>query len=335
VYDVLKRLGDGGALYTLGFQPGSVIRGNHFHDVCRHPLMMWPVSPNNGIFADEGSKGFHFERNVIYKTHGTPVRFNQGSRDWHTWKDNLEGGVTPTVPGKVGDALDCDGYSSFIEIPHTPDLGPEQLTVEAWIKLSAYPQGGDPRRWIVSKGETEVTDGHYSLLVRGSSVDAYLNIGGKGGLHQAHSQSGVLGLNQWHLLAMTYDGAELRLFIDGVEAASKRVGKPRTPGVGPLAIGRRDGVMRYFQGAVDDVRIYSRALSVGELKSHFDKPAGVADPKAEKGLVGYWSFDGLDDKRRSVAWAKEILENAGLEGPYRKRLLVPGNSERNSGSSGQ
>ena len=102
IYDVMKNLGDGGCIYTLGFQPGTVLRGNHLHDVKRSPFCQ--AAPNNGMFIDEGSKGFHFERNVIYATAQEPVRFNQCARDWHTWKDNVEGGPA-TAPGKVGDLI--------------------------------------------------------------------------------------------------------------------------------------------------------------------------------------------------------------------------------------
>ena len=86
VYDVLGRLCDGGCLYTLGFQPGTVIRGNHFHGAARSQFAQG--APNNGIFIDQGSKGYLFERNVIYDTAAEPVRFNQCKREWHTWKDN-------------------------------------------------------------------------------------------------------------------------------------------------------------------------------------------------------------------------------------------------------
>lgn len=86
VYDVMNRLCDGGCLYTLGFQPGTVIRANHFHDA--HRSVFAQGAPNNGMFIDEGSKGFLFERNVIYNTAAKMVRFNQCQRDWHTWRDN-------------------------------------------------------------------------------------------------------------------------------------------------------------------------------------------------------------------------------------------------------
>ena len=86
VYDVMNRLCDGGGIYTLGFQPGTVIRANHLHAV--HRSRYAQGAPNNGMFIDQGSKGYLFEQNVIYDTAAELVRFNQCARDWHTWRDN-------------------------------------------------------------------------------------------------------------------------------------------------------------------------------------------------------------------------------------------------------
>lgn len=97
VYDVMNRLCDGGCIYTLGFQPGTVIRGNQLHDV--HRSFLAQGAPNNGMFIDEGSKGFLFERNVIYRTAAELVRFNACNRDWHTWRDNYFGDSEITKAG--------------------------------------------------------------------------------------------------------------------------------------------------------------------------------------------------------------------------------------------
>lgn len=86
IYNVMNRLCDGGGIYTLGLQPGTTIRGNHIHDV--HRSRFAQGAPNNGMFIDQGSKGYLFEGNVIYSTHAELVRFNQCSREWHTWRDN-------------------------------------------------------------------------------------------------------------------------------------------------------------------------------------------------------------------------------------------------------
>ena len=89
VFDVMNRLCDGGCIYTLGLQPGTIIRGNHLHGVHRSPMAQG--APNNGLFIDQGSKGYLFEENVIYDTASEPIRFNQCQRDWHTWRGNQIG----------------------------------------------------------------------------------------------------------------------------------------------------------------------------------------------------------------------------------------------------
>ncbi|HUW61244.1 MAG TPA: right-handed parallel beta-helix repeat-containing protein [Candidatus Bathyarchaeia archaeon] len=86
IHDCMKVLSDGGGIYTLGFQPGTIISGNEIHDIHRswHALQ----APNNGIFFDQGSSGIHVESNKIYKTAESSIRFNQTSKENMTWKDN-------------------------------------------------------------------------------------------------------------------------------------------------------------------------------------------------------------------------------------------------------
>ncbi len=90
IHDVMTRIADGGGIYTLGYQPGTILRGNHIYNVYRSSYAHGGA-PNNGIFFDEGSKGFLVEDNVIYNTSGNPIRFNQNKKEWHTWRDNSFG----------------------------------------------------------------------------------------------------------------------------------------------------------------------------------------------------------------------------------------------------
>ncbi|MCP4642093.1 MAG: right-handed parallel beta-helix repeat-containing protein [bacterium] len=95
IHDAMMLLADGGGIYTLGFQPGTVMRGNLIHDVHRSPYA--GRAPNNGFFFDQGSKGFLVENAIIYNTAGDPVRHNQSQHDWLTWKDNYIG-IAPDSP---------------------------------------------------------------------------------------------------------------------------------------------------------------------------------------------------------------------------------------------
>lgn len=70
---VMQTLSDGGGIYTLGRQPGSVLGGNQISDV---PLNAGRAE-SNGIFMDQGSSGFTVENNVIRRIDRSPIRFHQ------------------------------------------------------------------------------------------------------------------------------------------------------------------------------------------------------------------------------------------------------------------
>ena len=86
IHDAMMLLADGGGIYSLGFIPDTVIRGNHIHDVRRSKFA--GRAPNNGIFLDQGSKDFRIEGNAIHDTAGAIIRHNQNQPEWHEWVDN-------------------------------------------------------------------------------------------------------------------------------------------------------------------------------------------------------------------------------------------------------
>jgi len=90
IHNVMKNLADGGGIYTLGFQPGTILRGNLIHNVHRSSFAHGGAH-NNGVFLDQGSKGFLLEDNVIYNTSEEPIRFNQCEESWHVWINNSFG----------------------------------------------------------------------------------------------------------------------------------------------------------------------------------------------------------------------------------------------------
>jgi len=319
IHHVMRSLGDGGGIYTLGNMAGTGIRGNHIHDN--------PGVPG-GIYLDEGSGFIEVTGNVVYNVH-TPMNYNNRSQNRIATcneHDNFFGirpGGPPRGVGKVGRALACDGTGVFHSVPHSDKLEPKHLTVEAWIQLDAYPGGDDPRRWIVNKNTHEFTESHYALVIDGKKVAAFLNIGGgQENYHEAYSDD-ILELNRWHHLAMTYDGSILKAYLDGREVAARKVGKERVPGSTSLDIGRRQDGYIYFSGKIDEVRLFNRALSAREVKNNAtatgspeSKDAVVAD-----GLVGHWGFE---DTPAIPPEIKKVVANAGPVPEYHDLLNRPG-----------
>ncbi|MHC4179345.1 MAG: right-handed parallel beta-helix repeat-containing protein, partial [Planctomycetota bacterium] len=95
IHDAMMLLADGGGIYSLGLQPGTVIRGNLIHAV--HRSRFAGRAENNGIFFDQGTKQFLVEGNVIYNTANKLIRYNQSREDWNTFRRNTLG-VGPDDP---------------------------------------------------------------------------------------------------------------------------------------------------------------------------------------------------------------------------------------------
>ena len=323
IYNVMKLLSDGGGIYTLGFQPGTVIHGNLIHDVIRGTTAVG--SPNNGFFFDEGSKGFSVDENVIYKTAGEPIRYNNGGgADFLSFGVNYLGDNT-FYSGKVGQYSRSFANGQFMDFPHTTALASQYFTVETWIRPLAFAGGKDPSYWLVSKNGDELMDGHYSLLMSHNNIGAYLNIGGgRENCYSAWSHDNLISSNDWTHVAMTYDGTNLSVYCNGRLAArtdvscQSSVSSFRSTGTGLLRLGKRaDGYNPSFAGLMDDIQIYNRALSPEEIHSQLV----VSNPQPpvssfESNCVLHLSFDRMRKKM------EQVIAEAGPEEPYRSRFAA-------------
>ena len=77
IHHVMQILSDGGGIYVLGFQPGTVLRENYIHDV---PVNLGRAE-SNGMFLDEGTTGIVIEDNVIHNTARSPLRFHKAGKN--------------------------------------------------------------------------------------------------------------------------------------------------------------------------------------------------------------------------------------------------------------
>ena len=74
-------------------------------------------------------------------------------------------------------------------------------------------------------------------------------------------------LNTWTHLATTYDGAALRLFVNGVQVSTRPTAGPMTVSNGALRIGGNGVWPEWFAGLIDEVRVYGRVLTAAEIQA--------------------------------------------------------------------
>ena len=181
--------------------------------------------------------------------------------------------------GKYGKALSFDGENDCVKIADSADLQlTEDFTLEAWVK----PQGdGDSEPILFKEGP-----GAYGLY------DGLYNEGNMEGLIGEASFTRALDYtdaepNVWTHLALTYDGAQMRLYVDGELADTTPAPEGVEPSSGDLSIGCDTEYKDHFEGLIDEVRVYDRALDAGEVGG--DKATPIEEPQAAP--VAAYSFD--------------------------------------------
>ena len=195
----------------------------------------------------------------------------------------LQGGAT-FAPGEVAQAFSFNASTnSGVIVPSTSLLNPtEAITIDAWVKPSSFPNTGPA---VVRKDSNGAGTTQYSLNVGdGVSVGVvHCNIGGT-----ASATGGSVPLNQWSHVACTYDRQTIRVYVNGDEVASTPDTQAIPASAQNLAIGKEDGFTdRNFDGLIDEVEIFSRALTAAEIAAIADAGnAGKCKPAIPVSISG-------------------------------------------------
>ncbi len=176
-----------------------------------------------------------------------------------------------TSAGKYGGALSFDGKSSYVTVADNASLDlSSALTLEAWVYPTASPTGSGA---IVAK-ERAGGGFPYGFETTGGVPDAYVNVGSS----TVASAASALPKNSWTYVTASYDGALLRLYVNGAQVSSTPVVGSLVNSADPLRIGADLTWGEYFQGRIDDVRVYNRALSGAEIQTDMATAIGGSPP---------------------------------------------------------
>src|SRR5207247_6816835 len=99
-----------------------------------------------------------------------------------------------------------------------------------------------------------------------------------GGVYGEVYGTTALTANTWSHLAATYDGATIRLYVNGVQVASRAQTGAIATSTNPLQIGGDSLYGQYFAGRIDEVRLYNRALSAAQIQSDMNTPVTPPTP---------------------------------------------------------
>jgi hypothetical protein len=217
-----------------------------------------------------------------------------------TGNNMTNNGATSGVAGKINQAFDFDSTDDLVKTSATglPAINGSQ-TLSAWFKVDSNPAGAN------------------NLVVLRTSADSAANqlvmVSGNIGMYKWGGGTIITTTaptaGEWHLFTWTNDGTTNRLYIDGVEKTNNTTAL-QSGSVGTIYFSTYNGTSEAYDGLLDEVRIYNRALSAAEVTQLYNasKRAEIVNAPSRTGLVGYWN---LDDESIS---GTTVFDKSGLGG---------------------
>jgi hypothetical protein len=160
-----------------------------------------------------------------------------------------------------------DGVDNIVKNASTTGLNTRtSVTISAWINING-PGLSAPR--IVGKGPSGMSSQDYSLILQGTGNPRKAWFFTNSILPNLYSTT-MLSNGNWYFIAASYNGAALSIYVNGVLEASINSKIQMNNSGSVLQIGASDNKNDFFNGLIDDVRIYSRALSPAEIQAIYD-----------------------------------------------------------------
>ncbi|RLF31589.1 MAG: hypothetical protein DRM98_05350, partial [Thermoplasmata archaeon] len=203
-------------------------------------------------------------------------------------------GVNNITTGKFGKALSFDGVDDYVEVPDSVSLRiTGDLTIETWIYPKNIAQG---RQGIVFKHYNY----EYEVIMEPSGKISFYH--GDGTWEEIQEPAGmVVTENQWNHVVITRIMSPKRIYfyLNGIYKGYDDYTDTPAPSSNPVIIGERTVSNYNFNGTIDEVRIYNRALSPEEINASYNN-----------GLYRlYHNFTGLGDGEYN--YSAYVIDSAG------------------------
>ncbi len=199
------------------------------------------------------------------------------------------------VNGKRGKALSFNGSTpDYLKTSGT--LGaPTSVTVSAWMK--ADDTAPSNFRYIVNQGRDSYCSG-YSISLYQGNVYFSINTNSANDGCEASPGTAYTDTANWHHVVGVYDQTTAYIYVDGVlrNSSAASISGPivykysEVLNIGKMSYGEPT-LYFPFDGLIDDVRVYSRALSSTDVSNLYRSGQVTRKAVSERGLVGYWPLD--------------------------------------------
>ncbi|MFA5407932.1 MAG: LamG domain-containing protein, partial [Bacilli bacterium] len=157
-------------------------------------------------------------------------------------------------------SYEFNGASNYFTIPNNGSLNNNVFTISTWLKPNALPASTHQR--VIANNYIN----GYMLNIYGSRIEAYVGTN--------HVTGPYLTIGKWSNIVITLDGSRLKLYFDGKLYSDISYTGTLSYNTNPINIGH-DGTS-YFKGSLDEIKMYSRALSANEIEQNYKADTLIA-----------------------------------------------------------
>ncbi len=214
---------------------------------------------------------YHFDEGDGITVSDSSGNGNHGTIYGATWTDGIS-----------GKALKFDGVDDYVSIADSPDLDIDTtITIEAWLKQDTI---DTVDRSVIVKGSLDSSRCNYDLRILDGKI-RFLIRDALGFKAYSTTNAELIAGNWYHVVAVHTFGNALstKIYVNGVEKPGSWIfGDGNTPATlndDPLYIGTGNtNLLNGFNGVIDEVCIYNRALGDDEIKAHYEEFAIIEKP---------------------------------------------------------
>ncbi|MEE9350349.1 MAG: LamG-like jellyroll fold domain-containing protein [Flavobacteriaceae bacterium] len=194
------------------------------------------------------------------------------------------------ITGKIDNGLDFDGTDDYVDLGNFNVTG-SQITIASWIKADDF---GISDARIISKATGVQSDDHTWMLstIDDGGIKARFRLK-TDGVTTTIIASEILNPNVWYHITATYDGSNMRLYINGLEKGNASKTGAIFTSSASIRIGDNPVNAKNFDGIIDELKIYNIALSTSEVielatcTSNENSTASASNDSIKNGITIY------------------------------------------------
>ncbi len=189
--------------------------------------------------------------------------FDNTRNDQSEYQNNAYGNAVSTKDrfGKANKAVTFDGNTSYIEAANSPQLNTDFTSISFWVNVRSLPSSGE--KFILSHGGWQE---RWKISLPSHGKPVFTTHAATCCNDMDSGDGNALPIGEWKHVVMTHDGITDRIYMDGAQVNEKAYAGALNQTGYPLGIGY-DPIDKtnYFDGSLDEVQIYNRALTAQEV----------------------------------------------------------------------